>query len=188
MQAQNGAVQFVKPNNHRVNAAKRAIQTFKNHFISSLCTTNPDFPFQLWNHLTEQAVITCNILRRSQLNPDIAAYEQVHGAKYKWTAHPMAPPGTRAVIHSSTLTLCGPALDHYRCSHFYVPDTQAMHISGSFQLYPVHCHLPTCTSAEHTSQVANELVRCMEHLPRATQKCLFTTTIIAIHKLNHCHP
>ncbi len=132
--------------------------------------------------------------------PEISAYKQVHGAKYKWTAHLMAPPGTTAVIHSSTLTrtswgpcgidawYCRPALDHYRCSHFYVPDTQAMRISGSFQLYLVHCHLPTCTPAEHTSQVANELVRCMEHLPRATQKCLFTTTIISIRKLNHCHP
>ena len=32
--------QFVEPNNHQVNAAKQAIQTFKNHFISGLCTTD----------------------------------------------------------------------------------------------------------------------------------------------------
>ena len=32
--------QFVPPNEHRVNAAERAIQTFKNHFISGLCTTD----------------------------------------------------------------------------------------------------------------------------------------------------
>jgi hypothetical protein len=138
MQQQNGTVQFVEPNNHRVNAAERAIQTFKNHFISGLCTTDKDFPFQLWNHLTEQAVITCNILRRSRINPDISAYEQLHGHKYDWNAHPLAPPGTRAIIHSSTLTrtswgprgidawYCGPALDHYRCNHFYVPETRAM--------------------------------------------------------------
>ena len=30
-------VQFVTPYDHRVNAAKRAIQTFKNHTISGLC-------------------------------------------------------------------------------------------------------------------------------------------------------
>jgi hypothetical protein len=65
MAQHNGSVQFVEPNNHHVNAAERAIQTFKNHFISGLCTTDPNFPFQLWNHLTNQAVITCNILRRS---------------------------------------------------------------------------------------------------------------------------
>ena len=39
--------QFVEPTNHRVNAAERAIQTFKNHFISGLCTTDVDFPLQL---------------------------------------------------------------------------------------------------------------------------------------------
>lgn len=30
--------QFVEPSNHRVNAAERVIQTFKNHFISGLCS------------------------------------------------------------------------------------------------------------------------------------------------------
>jgi hypothetical protein len=73
MESQNGTVQFVEPNNHHVNAAERAIQTFKNHFISGLCTTDPKFPFQLWNHLTHQAAITWNILRRSRINHDISS-------------------------------------------------------------------------------------------------------------------
>ena len=192
MQQQNGTVQFVEPNNHRVNAAERAIQTFKNHFISGLCTTDKDFPFQLWNHLTEQAVITCNILRRSRINPDISAYEQLHGHKYDWNAHPLAPPGTRAIIHSSTLTrtswgprgidawYCGPALDHYRCNHFYVPETRAMRISGSFYLYPSHCILPILTPTEHITQVTQELLRCTETLPRALRKRLLTKIILAI--------
>jgi len=47
MQENNGTVQLVEPNNHQVNAAERAIQTFKNHFISGLCTTDPNFPFQM---------------------------------------------------------------------------------------------------------------------------------------------
>lgn len=195
MQEQHGTVQFVEPNNHRVNAAERAIQTFKNHFISGLCTTDKAFPFQLWNHLTEQANITCNILRRSRINPDISAYEQLHGSKYDWNAHPLAPPGTRAVIHSSTLTrtswsprgvdawYCGPALDHYRCHHFYVPETRALRISGSFELYPTHCALPTYTPTEHIAQVSKELIRCMETLPKATRRRLLTTIISAIQKV-----
>ncbi len=43
---------FVEPNNHRVNAAKRDIQTFKVHFISALATTDSNFLLQLWNQLT----------------------------------------------------------------------------------------------------------------------------------------
>ena len=44
--------QFVERSNHRVvNAAERAIQTFKNHFISGLCSTDRDWPLQLWDQL-----------------------------------------------------------------------------------------------------------------------------------------
>ena len=32
--------QFVEPTNHRINAAKRAIQIYKSHFISGLCSTD----------------------------------------------------------------------------------------------------------------------------------------------------
>ena len=38
---------LVEPHNHHVNAAGRAIQTFKNHFISALATTDSKFPLQL---------------------------------------------------------------------------------------------------------------------------------------------
>ncbi len=43
---------LVEPHNHRVNAAERAIQTFKAHFISALATTDSEFPLQLWDKLT----------------------------------------------------------------------------------------------------------------------------------------
>ena len=39
--------QFVEPTNHRVNAAERAIQTYKNYFISGLCSTDSNWPLQL---------------------------------------------------------------------------------------------------------------------------------------------
>ena len=32
--------QFVEPTNHRFKSVERAIQTFKNHFISGLCFTD----------------------------------------------------------------------------------------------------------------------------------------------------
>ena len=36
---------LVEPHNHRINAAERAIQTFKDHFISALATTDSEFPY-----------------------------------------------------------------------------------------------------------------------------------------------
>jgi hypothetical protein len=43
-------LQLIKPGNHRINAAEQAIQTFKNRFISTLGTTDVDFPIQLWDN------------------------------------------------------------------------------------------------------------------------------------------
>ena len=71
---------LVEPHNHHVNAAKRAIQTFKDHFISALATTDIEFPLQLWNKLTSQVVATLNLMRASRINPRISAYEAIWGS------------------------------------------------------------------------------------------------------------
>jgi hypothetical protein len=43
--------QLAPPHIHRRNNAERAIQTFKNHFISGLCSVDPTFPLKLWDKL-----------------------------------------------------------------------------------------------------------------------------------------
>ncbi|KAL7485737.1 hypothetical protein ACHAW6_011335 [Cyclotella cf. meneghiniana] len=128
--------QFIPPNKHHVNAAKRAIQTFKNHFISGLCSTNRNFPSQLWDKLLPQAQDSLNMLRTSCINPTKSAYDILEGP-HDLNRHPWAPPGCRAVIHKPTdnRTLwgprgtdawyIGPAKHHYRSYEFYVPDAQA---------------------------------------------------------------
>ena len=68
-------LQLVEPHNHRVNAAERAIQTFKDAFISALATTDKDFPLQLWDKLTPQVINTLNMMRASQKYPTKLAYE-----------------------------------------------------------------------------------------------------------------
>ena len=62
-------LQVVEPHNHRVNAAERAIQTFKAAFIAALATTDSDFPLQLWDQLTPQVEDTLNLLRGSRVDP-----------------------------------------------------------------------------------------------------------------------
>ncbi len=42
-------LQLVLPDTHRRNLAERAIQTFKNHFISILAGVDKLFPMQLWD-------------------------------------------------------------------------------------------------------------------------------------------
>ena len=110
----------------RVNAAERAIQTFKNCFIGALGTTNADFPIQLWDKLAPQLQDSINILCQSRVRPDISAYKALEGP-YDWNRYPMAPPGTKAIIHKDSDTraswaphgldawLLSPSKDHYRC-------------------------------------------------------------------------
>jgi hypothetical protein len=63
-------IQLIKMNylviplhDHRRNQAKKAIQTFKNHSVSILCSTDPKFPLRLWDWLLSQAEHTLNMLR-----------------------------------------------------------------------------------------------------------------------------
>ena len=58
-------LQVVELHNHQVNAAERAIQTFKATFIAALATMDSDFPLQLWDRLTPQVEDTLNLLRGS---------------------------------------------------------------------------------------------------------------------------
>ena len=54
--------QKVPLDNHRANAAERAIQTFKNHFKAGLACVDPKFPVSQWDLLLEQAILTINML------------------------------------------------------------------------------------------------------------------------------
>ena len=91
-------IQFVPPNVHRRNVAERAIRTFKAHLIAGLCSTHKDFPLNLWDRLLPQAQMTLNMMRQSNANANISAYEQIY-AKFSLNKTPLAPPETKAVIH-----------------------------------------------------------------------------------------
>jgi hypothetical protein len=91
--------QLVPPDMHRRNAAERAIRTWKNHFTACLCSTDKEFPMHLWHHLINQATLTTlNLLRASRRNPKVSAYSILEGT-FDFNATPMAPPGTKVLIH-----------------------------------------------------------------------------------------
>jgi hypothetical protein len=66
--------QLVPLHDHQRNLAKKAIQTFKAHFISILCGTDIEFLLHLWDQLLPQAEHTLNMLRRSMVTPTVSAY------------------------------------------------------------------------------------------------------------------
>ncbi len=57
--------QLVPPHDHHRNLAKKAIQTFKDHFVTILCGADKSFSLHLWDHLLPQAEHTLNMLRPS---------------------------------------------------------------------------------------------------------------------------
>jgi hypothetical protein len=54
--------QIASPGDHQLNHAKRAFQTFKNHFIIAvLYGADSTFPAKQWDPLIKQAVMTLNM-------------------------------------------------------------------------------------------------------------------------------
>eukprot|EP00957_Ditylum_brightwellii_P114896 8761864-Ditylum_brightwellii.AAC.1 len=91
-------VQLAPPHMHRRNAAKRAIQTFNDHFIAGLALTDPQFPPQLWCRLFPQATLTLNLLRPLRINPRLSAEAQLNGV-FDFNQTPLALPGTKVLVH-----------------------------------------------------------------------------------------
>ena len=93
--------QFVKPQNHRVTATKRAIHMFKNHLIGGFWCTYSECLLQLWNNLIKQALITLTLCRTNRKHPNRSAYHPFYGKYCDWNKHLIEPPGTRAVVYEA---------------------------------------------------------------------------------------
>jgi hypothetical protein len=92
----------VPPTQKRANKAERSIQTFRNHFLSILVGTHPNFPINQWHHLLPQEA-TLNMLHAWPDNMAISAYHGLHRGPYDFLSHPsMAPCGTLLVAHTTT--------------------------------------------------------------------------------------
>ena len=149
----NTKLQFVEAHEHRVNAAEQAIQTFKNHFVARLCTTHTKFPMQLWCDLLHQAEISLNLLRTARNNPKLSAYAVLEGP-FNFDRTPLAPPRTKALVYSDPTTrttwetharnewYIGPAMDHYRCFRFWMPDTRGYRIAKTAKIFLAYCNIP----------------------------------------------
>ena len=91
--------QLVPPSNHRENNSERAINTFKNHFISVLCSVDIYLHLKLWDRLLQQATISINLLRQSRTLPNLSSYTHIFG-ELDYIHTPLSPPGTIIVIHN----------------------------------------------------------------------------------------
>ena len=77
--------------------AERSIQSFKNNFIAGLRIGDEKFPTILCYYLFSQDQDSLNLLRKSQVNPQIKSYQILEGT-YEFNRHTWALPATRENI------------------------------------------------------------------------------------------
>ena len=142
-------VTFVPPQIHRTNPAERAVRTGKNHLISILSSTHPDFPDDLWDRLLPFAEITLNIMRPWRPDPSLSAWSGLHRLPYDFSAHPLHPPGQLCLAfsgpehrdtwapHGDRAFILGPALTHYRCHRVYVVSSRSERITLTLAHFPL---------------------------------------------------
>jgi hypothetical protein len=209
MATQNVDVQLSPPHIHRRNAAERAIRTFKNHFVAGLCSTDVDFPMQLWDRLIPQAVQTLNLLRKSRLHPQMSAYAHLHGP-FDFNRTPLAPPGIKVLIHEKPTVrgtwaphavpgwYLGPAMHHYRCYRVWARTTRAERITDTLVWVPTTLRVPVPSPTDRLQLAALDLVAAITaqhpphgvqlHLSDSTREALRTLTTIFSQCIQPAHP
>ena len=151
--------QLVPPHDHRRNAAEKAIQIFKDHFVAILCGTDTSFPLYLWCRILPQAEHTLNMLRPARMTPTISAYAYLWG-QHDYNVNPLAPLGTKVqahvtpskretwAAHTATGYYIGNAWESYRCHSIYISDTRSIRICETVFFKHKYITMPSFTPAD----------------------------------------
>jgi hypothetical protein len=187
--------QLVPPYSHRRNSAERAMRPFKDDLIAGLCSTYKYFPMHLWDRILSQAVITLNMLRTSRVNPKLSAATHIFG-QYDFNRAPMAPPGTRIIVHEAPGRrrnwaphgqdgwYIGPALEHYRCYTVYIAKTRSSRVVETVDFSHISSNYHFLSSSELATQAAADLTHALLNPQPADPLCQFgDEQAIALRKL-----
>eukprot|EP00804_Cyclotella_cryptica_P010308 CCRYP_012223-RA/>CCRYP_012223-RA protein AED:0.11 eAED:0.15 QI:0/0/0/1/0/0.5/2/0/935 len=168
--------QLVPPNVHRANTAERAIQTFKEHFLSILAGIDISFPNYLWDKLLPQTELTLNLLRQATIAPSLSAWEAFHGA-FNYDATPLGPMGCPVIIHNKASTRkswdfrgrdgfsIGPALLHYRCFQVVDSATKNLIISDTVEFRHNYLSQPEVSYEDRLLHAINFLSTAIADAP-----------------------
>ena len=181
IKAKNLDHQLVNTCTHSRNPAKRAIQTFKAHFISILNGTDTGWPPRTWCQLIPQTALTLNLLRRFWINIKLSACHQVFGL-FDFNCTPLGPLGTECIAHEpkekqkTTWSDRGkqgwhvsPAMHHCRQHNIFVPHTKATIPVEKVIFLPTKFPMPETSSEDKLSAAVNNLIHELKrkHQPTA---------------------
>jgi Reverse transcriptase (RNA-dependent DNA polymerase) len=160
---------------HRTNKAERAISTWKDHFIATLATTDPDCPLSLWEDFVEQAELTLNCMRVSSVHPSLSAWEALCGP-FDILATPIAPLGMKVLVHDTPEKrgswqvhgklgyYIGRALLHYRCHTVYMVESRATRVSDCLAWFPAGIKMPGTSLIEELTASVDGVRRSLAKL------------------------
>ena len=99
-------VQFVPPQMHRSNPAEKSVRTVKNHLISTLASTHPEFPDDLWDRLLPHAELTLNVMRPWRPDPSLSAWSGLYRGASLMTLPPthFTPPANYVCLSTVPTT------------------------------------------------------------------------------------
>lgn len=180
---------------HRRNIAERAIQTFKNHFISILAGLHKNFPKNECDLLFPQAEMTMNLLRTSRLNLNLSVYEQMNRT-FGYSRIPLAPLGIKILAyempshrgsweqHGQEGWYIEPATEHYQCYKVLIKSTKGIRTPPKVAFYPERDILPHNSSKDRAIQAAQELTQALLNPAPATPfEHVGDSNLIALKKL-----
>ena len=160
-------VESTPPGNKRANQAERAIQTLKDHMISTYATADKNFPMDQWDEM-QQILDTLNMIRGSHISPKMSAYQALHGA-YDNSKYPLIPFGVRVCAldepgkRGPFVQRCekgfnlGCARRHHRCHRVYIDRTKAIRVTDTMRIFPEDYELPGASVAERMVEALNQL-------------------------------
>ncbi len=160
---------------HRTNKAERAIRTWKDHFIATLATTDPECPLFLWDDFKEQSELTLNSMRTSRVHPLLSAWEALCG-KFDIMATPIAPLGMKVMVHDtpenrgtwqvhgSVGFYIGRALLHYRCHSVWMKESRATRISNCLAWFPKLVKMPGSSQLEELTAAVSDVRNLLKNL------------------------
>jgi hypothetical protein len=161
-------IQYTPPDIHCTNPAKRAIRTWKNHFLAGMAGLPKSFPIANWCCLTMHCDATLNMLCPCCQNPLLSAHEALEGS-FSFNATPMAPLGTEVLIHmkpnlqrkwgyhASKAWCVLHAANHYCCIQVLMANKGGERITNTFHFKHHAIPVPEITATNRIIDVTKRL-------------------------------
>jgi hypothetical protein len=163
---------LVPPHDNHCNCTKKAIQTFKDHFVAILCGADKEFSLNLWDLLLPQAENTLNMLCPSRMTPTLSAYTYLWG-QHDYNSNPFAllgckvkahlVPGIRETwaSHTASGLYVGNSWEHYCCHKVFISDTRHTRICSTVFFKHKYLTIPTLTPSDVLICAADNLTNAI---------------------------